>query len=107
MNGFTADHELLARRAGEFTGLSERADRILTTLSGTLDGHGACWGGDAAGQAFARSHVSPADTAITAISELPDGLRGIGDALARTAATYAESEHTSTSVVRDAGRELG
>jgi uncharacterized protein YukE len=106
MSGFTTDHEALARQARTFTGLSERADGILATLNTELASYGACWGGDAPGQAFARSHVEPAGATLTGMGELPDGLRGIGDTLAATAATYADSEHTSRDAVHTAGRDL-
>jgi len=106
-HGFTTDTEVLAVRARAFAGLSDRADGILGALNETLGTHGDCWGSDAAGQAFARSHVEPAGATLTDIGLLPDGLRDVGVRLGDSAVTYAESELAGGDTVRAAGTELG
>lgn len=104
--GFAADPELLVLRAGTFGGLAERTERIAGTLSATLDLHGCCWGGDAAGQAFASTHVEPAGAVLAGIGLIAGGLRELGAGLTAAAATYAESEQASEDAVGSAGREL-
>lgn len=106
-HGFTADTDALVRRAGAFAGLSERAGGIVDSLTETLGSYGDCWGSDAAGEAFARSHVEPAGTALDGIGRLPAGLSAIGVRLRDSASTYVESEVAGIDTVRAAGTELG
>ncbi|HEY0641506.1 MAG TPA: hypothetical protein VGD67_28080 [Pseudonocardiaceae bacterium] len=106
MTGFRSDNEVLAARAEAFAGLSERAGRIAADLTDALAAAGDCWGGDAAGQAFAASHVAPADNALGAVGALPEGLGDVRDRLSATAATYADSDQAGATTVRTAGRDL-
>jgi uncharacterized protein YukE len=52
-DGFLADHERLARHAGDFGGLAEQATSIAGELDRTLDALGESWGTDDVGQSFA------------------------------------------------------
>jgi uncharacterized protein YukE len=106
MNGFRTENDELARRAGAFAGLSERARGIVDQLNDSLGGYGDCWGSDAVGRSFAETHVGPAEAALQGIGALPGGLFDVGIKLGDTAATYADAEQTSTGIVRDAGRPL-
>ena len=105
-DGFRTDNEALAHRAGAFTGLSERADRIVADLTDQLSEYGECWGNDAAGQSFAECHVEPASAALQSIEALPGGLLDVGSRLTATAATYARSDEDGDEALRGAGREL-
>ena len=104
-NGFRTDNELLARRAGAFDGLAERAGRIVDELRTSVDAHGECWGDDEVGQAFAEGHVAAVEAALAGIGGLPRGLADMRTQLIGTATTYAESEHTSHTAIRGVGRE--
>lgn len=105
-DGFRTDNELLARRAGDFAGFAERAGQIFDELSSGVESHGACWGSDAPGRAFADGHVEQASAALRGIGDLPDGLSDVGSRLRATAITYAESEQASETTVRGAGRQM-
>lgn len=102
--GFSTDNELLARRAGDFDGLAERAGRIADDLRIEVEAHGQCWGDDEVGRAFAQGHVRPAQAALVGIGALPDGLTELGGWLAATARTYAQAEQTSHTAISGAGR---
>jgi hypothetical protein len=105
--GFRTDNELLARRAGAFDGLAERAGGIADDLRTEVEAYGQCWGDDEVGRAFAEGHAGPAGAALAGIEALPDGLAELGGWLVATAATYAESEHTSHTAIGGADRLPG
>jgi hypothetical protein len=104
-NGYSADLELLAARASAFGGLADRAGRIADDLRGDVEAHGECWGHDEVGEAFAEGHVEAAEAALSGIGALPGGLSDVGSRFSATAATYAESEDTSETAIRGAGRQ--
>jgi len=106
-DGFRTDNELLARRAGAFDGLAERAGRIADHLRTEIEAYGPCWGDDEVGRAFAEGHVGPAQAALAGIGALPGGLADLGARLVATATTYAESDHTSHTAIGGAGRLPG
>jgi hypothetical protein len=93
MNGFEADPAKLAEGAGEFTGFAEQASKIVTELSGLLDGLGACWGSDAVGQSFASGHVAAAEESFGKLGGLHTKLGGVGERFAATAQTYRQVDH--------------
>jgi hypothetical protein len=106
-DGFRTDNELLALRAGAFDELAERAGRIADHLRTEVEAAGSCWGDDEVGRAFAEAHAGPAQAALDGIAALPGGFTELGAQLIATAATYAESEHTSHSAIGGAGRLHG
>jgi hypothetical protein len=106
-DGFRTDNELLARRAGAFDGLAERAGRIDSDLRAEVEAHGPCWGDDEVGRAFAEGHVGSAQAAFAGIGALPGELTELGARLSATAATYEESERTSLTAISGAGRLPG
>jgi hypothetical protein len=93
MNGFEADPAKLAEGAGEFTDFAERASKIVTDLSGLLDGLGACWGADPVGQSFASGHVAAANESFGTLGRLQTKLGGVGERFAATAQTYRQVDH--------------
>jgi hypothetical protein len=103
-DGFRTDNELLARRAGAFDGLAERAGRIANDLHTEIDSYGPCWGEDEVGRAFAEGHAGSAQAALAAMGALPGGLTELGARLTATATTYAQAEHTGHAAIGDAGR---
>jgi hypothetical protein len=105
-SGFRTDNDVLAQRAGAFTELSVRADRIADDLTGQLSSYGECWGSDEPGRAFAGCHVEQVTAALQVIEALPGELLEIGSRLSETAAAYAESEASSDHAVRGAGYRL-
>jgi len=101
MTGFDAELTKLNDGAGEFTGYSERAGKIVADLSGVLDSVGLCWGSDEIGQSFARGHVAKADESLTELDGLPARFGGVGERFAATAKTYGQVDGGAAGSLRD------
>jgi hypothetical protein len=95
MTGFQVDAAKLARHAGEFPGLAERAGTIHGELADALDAAGACWGDDPAGRSFADGHVQPAGQALDQLGALPQRLTDVGDRFTATARGYQQADADS------------
>ncbi len=95
MNGFQVDAAKLARHAGEFPDLAERAGTIHGELAAALDAAGACWGDDPAGRSFADGHVQPAGQALDQLGALPQRLAEVGDRFTATARGYQRADTNS------------
>jgi uncharacterized protein YukE len=87
-DGFSTDPEALARHAGEFDGLAERAGKIAGDLNQTLDGLGKPWGDDEVGQSFASVYSGPSDTTRAGLTGTSDHLDDMGSRLKAMAAAY-------------------
>lgn len=101
-DGFQADVEALADRAGQFGGLADRAGAIHRELTGSLTGIGSCWGNDAVGQSFGAAHVAPADGTLTGLGALPDRIDGVGGRFAGTAQAYREQDTSGAGTISSA-----
>ncbi|GGS25217.1 MULTISPECIES: WXG100 family type VII secretion target [Actinokineospora] len=91
-DGFRADTDALARRAGEFGDLAARAGAIHRDLADRLSALGGCWGGDAVGASFAAAHAPGADATLGDLGALPGRLDEVGGRFADTASGYAATE---------------
>ncbi|MCO1581108.1 WXG100 family type VII secretion target [Crossiella sp. SN42] len=92
MSGFRTEHERLSRAAGDFDDYRERADAIAKALTAKLAELGECWGSDAVGRSFARTHVPGATKTQQRLGELPGELAEVGGKFARTAEEYRSTE---------------
>jgi uncharacterized protein YukE len=95
MTGFQVDAAKLARQAGEFPGLAQRAGAIHGELAAAIDAAGACWGDDPAGHSFADGHVQPAGQALDQLGALPRRLAQVGDRFTATARGYQQADADS------------
>lgn len=96
MSGFRVEHERLSIAATDFADYGDRAGTIHTELKSALAELGECWGSDAVGRAFARTHVPGAEATLRALAKLPDDLVEVGDKLSDTAAEYRAGERANT-----------
>lgn len=87
-DGFAADPETLAARAGQFDDLADRVDAIHRTLAENLAAAGPCWGTDAVGRSFDAAHTGPSEGTLAELSALTGRLGGVGTRLTGTATTY-------------------
>jgi uncharacterized protein YukE len=87
-DGFSTDHERLARHAGEFTGLTERAGKITGELNTALDGLGRPWGDDEVGQSFAAVYSGPSQDTRTGMDATSGHLDDMGTRLQAMATAY-------------------
>lgn len=90
--GFRADAERLAGRAGEFADLAERSGAIHRELADRLAAVGECWGADRVGESFAAAHLGPAEATLGELGALPGRLDDVGGRFADTARGYADGE---------------
>lgn len=93
------------RRAGKRIGnAGTDLEGVLSTLGAALDSAGECWGGDEAGQNFAKDYAPSADSCRSALQSLVDALGGIDDNLQQTA---ADSEQRDQQQARELGNLSG
>jgi uncharacterized protein YukE len=90
VTGFESDHESLARRAGDFAGLAERAGKLSGELNRTLDALGKPWGDDEVGASFSAVHSGPANHTRTGLDAASGHLDDMGTRLSTMAAGYRD-----------------
>lgn len=90
MTGFESDHESLARHAGDFAGLAERAGKLAGELNRTLDALGKPWGDDEVGESFSAVYSGPANQARTGMDAASGHLGDMGTKLTAMAAGYRD-----------------
>jgi uncharacterized protein YukE len=87
-DGFSTDHEALARHAADFPGLAERAGSIAGELNQTLDALGTPWGDDEVGQSFSAVHSGPSQQTRAGLAGTSGHLDDMGTRLTTMAAAY-------------------
>ena len=88
MNGFRADHESLARHAGDFAGLAERAGSIAGELNRGLTELGKSWGQDEVGQSFGTVYSGPSEETRKGLDAVSGRLTEMGTKLTAMATEY-------------------
>ncbi|PWW64533.1 WXG100 family type VII secretion target [Actinokineospora spheciospongiae] len=86
--GFRADADALAARAGQFDALAQRAGAIHRDLDDVLSAVGECWGGDEVGRSFASGYLGAARDTLGDLGALPDRLGDVGGRFLGTAEGY-------------------
>jgi hypothetical protein len=94
-DGFSTDHEALARRAVDFGGLAERAGTIAGELDRTLDALGRPWGDDEVGQSFSAVHSGPSQQTRTGLAAASGHLDDMGTRLTTMATVYKDVDTDS------------
>ncbi|ONI85914.1 hypothetical protein ALI144C_12475 [Actinosynnema sp. ALI-1.44] len=94
-DGFLTDHERLARHAGEFGGLADRAATIAAELARTLDSLGRPWGEDEVGQSFSAIYSGPSTETRSGVDAASGRLRDMGDRLTAMAKAYRDVESSA------------
>jgi uncharacterized protein YukE len=95
-DGFEVNADQLAARAAQFEPLVARLDTIHRNLADALSSDGACWGGDAVGQAFSAVHAGAADDTTARLAALSERLGSVGTRLSDTAQTYRATDQSGT-----------
>jgi uncharacterized protein YukE len=90
VTGFQSDHESLARHAGDFSGLAERAGKLAGELNRTLDSLGRPWGDDEVGESFSAVHSRPADQTRAGLDAVSGRLDDMGTRLTAMATGYRD-----------------
>jgi uncharacterized protein YukE len=89
-DGFRVDHESLARRAGDFAGLAERAGAIAGDLDRNLTELGKPWGSDEVGQSFDAVYSGPSQDTRTGMDAVSGRLTDMGTKLTAMATGYRD-----------------
>jgi uncharacterized protein YukE len=76
-SGFTADPAATRAGAAELDPLADQVDGVREALATVIGSAGACWGGDEAGQAFAKEYVPGAQSAVEVLTGLAEHLRAL------------------------------
>lgn len=86
--GFQVDPVRLRSASPQFDAAADQLEDARTALETALAAEGPCWGGDDAGQAFARSYLPRAEATTTAVATLVQALRAIRVGLDASADTW-------------------
>lgn len=70
--------------------------RAVTSLNGTLDGLGACWGSRSVGQQFAENYVPASTDTRSGLTDLTTFLGNFGSSLEEAAKQYDLTEEGNT-----------
>lgn len=90
--GFEVDPVALRSASPRFDGVGDAVTSAFDRLTGALSSEGACWGDDAAGQAFAKGYRPGADLANQVTPALVDALRAIRTELDASANAWERSD---------------
>ena len=90
--GFRAEADALAARAGQFDALAQRAGAIHRDLDDVLTSVGACWGGDEVGLSYASAYLGPATDTLGSLGALPGKLGDVGGRFLGTAGGYRDGD---------------
>ena len=86
--GFQVDPIRLRAASPQFDAAADQLDGALTALEAALAAEGPCWGGDDAGQTFARNYLPQAEATTTAMATVVQALRAIRVGLDASAVTW-------------------
>lgn len=88
MTGFEVDPTALRSQSPKFSAAGDKLQTAWEALRGVLDANNGCWGGDEAGQEFAKSYLPIADQARQAFPALTEGIHSIREGLDASADTW-------------------
>lgn len=86
--GFQVDPVRLRSASPQFDAAADQLDDARTALETALAAEGPCWGGDDAGQTFARNYLPQAEATTTAVGTIVAALRAIRLGLDASADTW-------------------
>jgi WXG100 family type VII secretion target len=86
--GFQVDPVHLRSASPQFDTAADQLEDARTALETALAAEGPCWGGDNAGQAFARNYLPQAEATTTAVATIVKALRAIRMGLDASADTW-------------------
>ena len=92
MTGFEVDPTALRAASPKFSATGDKLHTAWEALRNVLDANNGCWGGDEAGQEFAKSYLPLADTARQAFPALTEGVHSIRKGLDASADTWEAAD---------------
>ncbi|MDQ4009201.1 MAG: WXG100 family type VII secretion target [Actinomycetota bacterium] len=86
--GFHVDPVRLRSASPQFDAAADQLEDARTTLEAALAAEGPCWGGDDAGQTFARTYLPQAEATTRAVGSIVAALRAVRVGLDTSADTW-------------------
>lgn len=103
MSGLDVHPEKLRGASPKFDNASDSLRSALDKLNGVLQAEGDCWGGDEAGQAFAKDYVPASEQGAKALQDLKEALHQVRGELDATARTWDEVDKSNSDGISSAG----
>ncbi|SEQ10553.1 WXG100 family type VII secretion target [Lentzea xinjiangensis] len=92
VTSFEVDPTALRAASPKFSAAGDKLQTAFEALRAVLDANNGCWGGDEAGQEFAKTYVPLADKARQAFPALAEGIHSIREGLDASADTWEAAD---------------
>lgn len=101
--GFEVNPEALLGASPKFDASSDKLQSALDKLNGVLQAEGECWGGDEAGQEFAKNYVPGAQQGTDGMKGLVQALHQVRGELDATARTWDDVDQANADGIKSQG----
>ena len=101
--GFEVNPEALRGASPKFDGSADKLESALTKLNGVLQAEGQCWGGDEAGQEFAKQYEPGSQQGTDGIKGIAEALHQIRGELDDTARTWDDVDKANADGIKSQG----
>ncbi|RRO14809.1 WXG100 family type VII secretion target [Saccharopolyspora rhizosphaerae] len=101
--GFEVNPEALLGVSPKFDAASDKLESALTKLNGVLQAEGQCWGGDEAGQEFAKNYEPGSQQGTGALEGLAQALHQVRGELDATARTWDDVDKANADGIKGLG----
>ncbi|WP_394613708.1 WXG100 family type VII secretion target [Lentzea sp. JNUCC 0626] len=92
MTGFEVDPTALRAASPKFSATGDKLQTAWEALRTVLDANNGCWGGDEAGQEFAKTYLPLADSGGKAFPLLTEGIHAIRKGLDESANAWEAAD---------------
>ncbi|TWF94048.1 WXG100 family type VII secretion target [Saccharopolyspora dendranthemae] len=101
--GFEVDPEALRGASPKFDGSADKLASALDKLNGVLQAEGKCWGGDEAGQEFAKQYEPGSQQGTDGMKGLAEALHQVKGELDATARTWDDVDQANADGIKSQG----
>ncbi|TDD91639.1 WXG100 family type VII secretion target [Saccharopolyspora karakumensis] len=101
--GFEVDPEALRGASPKFDASSDKLQSALDKLNGVLQAEGQCWGGDEAGQEFAKNYLPGSQQGTDGVKSLAQALHQVRGELDATARTWDDVDQANADGIKSQG----
>lgn len=101
--GFEVNPEALRGASPKFDGSADKLQAALDKLNGVLQAEGQCWGGDEAGQEFAKNYVPGSQSGTDGMKGLTGALHQVRTELDATARTWDDVDQANADGIKSQG----
>lgn len=101
--GFEVNPEALRGASPKFDGSADKLESALAELNGVLQAEGQCWGGDEAGQEFAKQYEPGSQQGTDGIKGIAEALHQVRGELDATARTWDDVDKANADGIKSQG----